>query len=99
MSNLHRVTRRRFLKWSSAAALTATLPALPPPAAAALPVAAAGASADAPRRPAVVSFHIDRPYLDTTGMAEPYLPPRGTRSGQRLAELSELELRSRYGYF
>jgi hypothetical protein len=46
----------------------------------------------------VVSFHHDRPYLDTTGMAEPYLPPLGTRSGQPLAELSEEEYRSRYVY-
>jgi hypothetical protein len=46
----------------------------------------------------VVSIHHDRPYLDTTGMAEPYLPPLGTRSGQPLAELSEEEYRSRYVY-
>jgi hypothetical protein len=47
-------------------------------------------------RTPVVSFHNGRPYLDATGMAEPYLPPHGTRSGQPLAELSEEEYRSRY---
>ena len=52
----------------------------------------------ADHRMPVVSFHHDRPYLDTTGMAEPYLPPLGTRSGQPLAELSEEEYRSRYVY-
>ena len=31
------------------------------------------------RRP-VVAFHADRPYLDLTGIAEPYLPPVGLRS-------------------
>ena len=49
-------------------------------------------------RTPVVSFHHGRPYLDATGMAEPYLPPQGTRSGQPLAQLSEEEYRSRYVY-
>jgi hypothetical protein len=31
------------------------------------------------RRP-VVAFHADQPYLDQTGLAEPYLPPDGLRS-------------------
>ena len=49
-------------------------------------------------RTPVVSFHNDRPYLDMTGMADPYQPPSGTRSGQPLAELSEEEYFSRYIY-
>jgi hypothetical protein len=49
-------------------------------------------------RAPVVSFHNGRPYLDTTGMANPYLPPLGTRSGQPPAELSEEEYMSRYVY-
>lgn len=49
-------------------------------------------------RTPVVSFHNGRPYLDPTGMANPYLPPLGTRSGQPLAELSEEEYMSRYVY-
>jgi hypothetical protein len=47
---------------------------------------------------AVVGFHADRTYLDATGTAEPYRPPAGLRSGQTLAELSEVELLSRYPY-
>lgn len=46
----------------------------------------------------VVGFHMDRPYLDPTGLAEPYVPPSGTRSGQMLAELSESEFLSRHPY-
>ncbi|HEX4003012.1 MAG TPA: hypothetical protein VHX36_10215 [Candidatus Acidoferrales bacterium] len=51
---------------------------------------AAGASAStrATRRP-VVSFHMDRPYIDRTGTAMPYDPPRGARSAEPAACLSE----------
>ncbi len=49
-------------------------------------------------RPPVVSFHIDRPYLDLSGTAEPYIPPAGTRSGQPAATLSDTEFRRRYAY-
>ena len=41
----------------------------------------------------VVSFFLDQPYLDMSGVGEPYLPPRGLRGGQPLARLSERELR------
>ncbi|MGC2417005.1 MAG: twin-arginine translocation signal domain-containing protein [Candidatus Acidiferrales bacterium] len=41
-----------------------------------------------PRKP-VVSFHMDRPYLDPTGTAMPYRPPGGARSGAPVARLSE----------
>ena len=40
-------------------------------------------------RVAVVSFHMDQPYLDTTGKAEPYYPPTGARSASPVAHLSE----------
>ncbi len=50
------------------------------------------------RREPVVGYHMDRPYLDPTGLAEPYVAPAGTRSGQVLAELSESEFRSRLPY-
>jgi hypothetical protein len=46
------------------------------------------------RRAPVVSFFMDQPYLDPTGQDMPYLPPRGVRSGQPLAELSEQAFRS-----
>lgn len=49
-------------------------------------------------RPPVVGFHMDRPYLDLTGTAEPYLPAAGLRSGQALAELSEAEFLGQHAY-
>jgi hypothetical protein len=91
--------------WAGVGAAVATVAAAarssPGADAASTPPAAAtsrGGLAPTPRAP-VVSFHVDRPYLDTTGKAQPYLPPRGTRSGQQLAELTHVELLSRYGYF
>ena len=44
----------------------------------------------------VVSFHLDRPYLDLTGLETPYVPPSGLQSGAPLAALSEEEVFSRY---
>jgi len=41
----------------------------------------------------VVSFFLDQPYLDPSGVGEPYLPPQGLRGGEPLARLSERELR------
>jgi hypothetical protein len=105
VSNPTKLTRRHFLELSAAVGIGAAVTGLPPRASAAslpaasLPTTASGARGAPARRPAVVSFHIDRTYVDATGMAEPYLPPSGTRSGQLLAQLSEVELRSRYAYF
>lgn len=49
--------------------------------------------------PPVVSFHLDQPYLDFTGLEKPYVPPAGLRSGAPLAGLSEQEMLSRfYGF-
>jgi hypothetical protein len=42
----------------------------------------------------VVSFLLDEPYVDPTGLAPPYVAPRGTRSGQPLAELAERTFRA-----
>jgi hypothetical protein len=39
--------------------------------------------------PPIVSFYMDRLYLDHTGTAIPYLSPRGMRSAAPLAHLSE----------
>jgi len=47
---------------------------------------------------AVVSFHMDRPYLDRSGTAIPYHPPAGARSAQFAAQLSEEEFRRSYVY-
>jgi hypothetical protein len=40
-------------------------------------------------RSAVVSIHMDQPYIDKTGKAIPYHPPRGMRSGAVVERLSE----------
>jgi hypothetical protein len=45
----------------------------------------------------VVSLHLDQPYLDLTGTAEPYRPPAGMRSADALAHMSDMEL-SRHGF-
>jgi hypothetical protein len=45
----------------------------------------------------VVSFHMDQPYVDQTGMAEPFVPPAGMRSAAPLAAMSDLELSRYYG--
>jgi hypothetical protein len=37
----------------------------------------------------VVSFHMDQPYVDYSGTAEPYVPPAGARSAEFLASLDE----------
>lgn len=54
-------------------------------------------ASSAPLRP-VVGFFMDRPYLDLSGTAQPYIGPAGTRSGQALADLSETEYRSLHPY-
>jgi len=49
-------------------------------------------------RRTVVSFHMDRLYLDSSGTAIPYHPPLGARSGQAAADLSEEDFRRRFVY-
>jgi hypothetical protein len=44
----------------------------------------------------VVSFFLDQPYLDYTGLELPYVPPRGTRSGQPVSQLSEAAFRAAF---
>jgi hypothetical protein len=47
----------------------------------------------------IVSFHLDQPYFDLTGLQKPYVPPVGMRSGASLAALSQEEVLSRfYGF-
>ncbi len=50
------------------------------------------------RRAPVVTFYMDRPYLDWTGTAEPYISPAGSRSGQPLAEVGDEAFFSRFPY-
>jgi len=70
-------------------------------------VAAAAAIAFAPHKflfsaemascgEAIVSFHMDRLYLDRTRTAIPYRPPLGARSARFAARLSEEEFRRCY---
>ena len=49
-------------------------------------------------RAAVVSIHMDQPYIDATGRALPYIPPDGVRAGAPVAHLSECEFRRRFVY-
>jgi len=47
---------------------------------------------------AIVSFHMDQPYLDRTGTAVPYYPPAGARSAQSAGLLSEELFRRSFIY-
>ncbi|MDR3720987.1 MAG: twin-arginine translocation signal domain-containing protein [Candidatus Acidoferrales bacterium] len=49
-------------------------------------------------RAAVVSIHMEQPYIDATGRALPYLPPDGLCAGAPVAHLSETEFRRRFVY-
>jgi hypothetical protein len=51
-----------------------------------------------PGRTAVVSIHLDQPYMDATGRELPYLPPDGVRAGAPVAHLSETEFRRHFAY-
>ncbi len=46
----------------------------------------------------VVSFHLDRPYLDRSGTALPYYPPPGARSAQIFSNLDEESVRRKHCY-
>jgi hypothetical protein len=56
------------------------------------------ASGQTGARAAIVSIHMDQPYIDATGRALPYLPPDGVRAGAPVAHLSETEFRRRFAY-
>ena len=89
------ISRRRFVErvasLAGAGAVLCTAPALCAAEAPILRAAEAQATgaANAASRMPVVGFHMDRPYLDLTGLAQAYIAPAGTRSGQPLAELSD----------
>ena len=59
---------------------------------AALPGLAAASAAP------VVAFHMDTPYVDWTGAAEPYRPPEGLRAGDGMAALADHELQGLHGW-
>ena len=78
------ITRREFV---GAMLLVAALAALPKS------VQAALASESMPAAPAaaapVISFHMDQPYVDYSGTAEPYIPPAGARAAAGIADLDD----------
>lgn len=88
------LTRREFVaQLAAASAAVAALPAR----------IGAGAGAGGARTPvvpthAVVSIHLDQPYIDVTGRATPYLPPAGLRGGAAVAHLSETDFRRDFVY-
>ena len=96
------ISRRAFVAGAAACAgAGAILSTVPAVCAAAAPISrAAGAPATVAGTAAslmpVVGFHMDRPYLDPTGLAQPYTVPAGTRSGQPLAELDDAAFLSRF---
>jgi len=93
------LSRRRFLEGATAiAGMGAAVSALSGVSRAAAGAPGTPVRAAATRAP-VVSFYMDRPYLDPTGMAEPYVPPAGARSGQPLAELSDEEFLGPYSSY
>ena len=79
------LTRREFVAKLAAGAALAAMPAKM-------------CAAMTRGRTAVVSIHMDQPYLDTTGRALPYDPPVGLRAAAPVAHLSETEFRSRFVY-
>jgi hypothetical protein len=79
------LTRREFV---ASLAVGAAIAAVPAKMCAALPRG----------RTAVVSIHLDQPYLDATGRALPYDPPVGLRAAAPVEHLSETEFRRRFVY-
>ncbi len=85
-----RRTRRQFIRDVAAGAMVVE----------SMPLAMGGwvDVPSAPRGIPAVSFFLDQPYWDPTGLQAPYRPPFGTRSGQALGELSDAELRNACGW-
>jgi hypothetical protein len=80
------ITRREFV---GAAVLVTSLLTLPMPSRAESAQTRSRALAFAASPQPVISFHMDQPYVDYTGTAEPYVPPLGARSAQTLADLDD----------
>jgi hypothetical protein len=83
------LTRREFVGAALIVGALAVLPkwahALPAGAGAQTSAAASPGPAPAP----VVSFHMDQPYVDYTGTAEPFIPPAGAQSAASIAALDD----------
>lgn len=92
-----RLTRRQFVaRAATAGAIVGSASALGVARAVACgrgPAPANNAMAPQVREVApVLSFHLDRPYLDLSGNAIPYQPPAGARGGEAIAQLCEADL-------
>jgi hypothetical protein len=83
------LTRRDFM--AKLAAAGAAIGAFSMAPGAVLPVESSAGTGES--RTPVVSFHMDRPYIDVTGTAMPYRRPQGARSAAAVAHLSEETLR------
>jgi hypothetical protein len=88
------LTRRDFVAKLAVAGAAVGAFAIAP--GAVLQVETSAASQRVPRE--VVSFHMDRPYVDRTGTAMPYRPPRGARSAEPVAHLTEEAFRGAQCY-
>jgi hypothetical protein len=78
------ITRRFFVQ---ASLLVGALALLPKAVQVFARDASNGLSRGTPRP--VVSFHMDQPYVDYSGTAEPYVAPAGARSAEYLASLDD----------
>jgi len=94
-------TRRGFCKQVVLAGTAAAIPGFAVPARAVtalLERQSPGAVAEHPLTGPVVSFHLDQPYLDSTGTGVPYRPPAGLRSARGIGAMSEEAIRSQLLY-
>jgi len=94
-----RLTRRNFLATLAAAgAVLRSLALFPAAAISSETLSAGNANDQSCSRSGVVSFHMDQPYFDKTGVSTPYYPPSGARSAAPVAHLSETAFRNEYCY-
>ena len=91
------LSRREFLLAMPAAGAAFSLPAVALVPAAPLNSAHVATASLAIKSAPVVSFHLDQPYFDLTGLEKPYIPPVGMCSGEALAGLSDEALSRYYG--
>ena len=97
------VTRRHFLcSLPVAGGVLMALPAVGTCAITALTAACVpGASVSGPvtqsASGAVLSFHLDQPWLDVTGQSAAYHPPSGACGGEPLAQFDDATLSRFYG--
>lgn len=94
----HALSRRNFLGTAGCVSAAVALALGTRGASAgALLISSASRPAVAPALAAILSFHLDQPYIDLSGTAEPFVPPAGARSGAPLAALSDEVLARYYG--